>query len=328
VIRGDAGDDALTGGYGDDTLLGEAGDDEVVGGPGHDSVLAESDSDMVLTGKSLSGAGHDALGAVEEAVLFGGGADQTLDASGFTGHADLRAGDGDDVAGDGDDVLIGGPATDSFDGGRGDDRIESADGRAELLDCDDGTDAAERRRARRAGRVRAAGRSRAGRRRRRLDAADTAAPALTGVKLARRTFRTRSTLRFGLSEAAKVVLRVERCRTSRCGRAARLRGRIARAATAGPNQLRLRARIGGRGLRPRPLPPGRAGRGCRGEPLGAGAGQVPRRRVRRRPARRAIGDTPRRLGLPSTCAARGGSRRRRGPTARARTGSAGSRRVR
>jgi len=77
-LYGDAGNDGLTGGGGDDRLFGGSGNDRLTGGPGND----------VLVG----GDGNDALsGAAGADVLIGGtGADK------LTG-------------GSGDDLLIGGP---------------------------------------------------------------------------------------------------------------------------------------------------------------------------------------------------------------------------
>ena len=76
-------------------------------------------------------------------------------------------------------------------------------------------------------------------------ARDTTAPGIRRVKLLPSRFRARrgSTLHVDVTEASTVVVRMRRD-----GRA--LPGELAGQAAAGPNRLRLRARIGGRRLRP------------------------------------------------------------------------------
>ena len=76
-------------------------------------------------------------------------------------------------------------------------------------------------------------------------ARDTTAPGIRRVKLLPSRFRARrgSTLHVDATEASTVVVRMRRD-----GRA--LPGELAGQAAAGPNRLRLRARIGGRRLRP------------------------------------------------------------------------------
>ncbi|HWH44203.1 MAG TPA: calcium-binding protein [Thermoleophilaceae bacterium] len=115
---GFTGTAALDGAGGDDSLTGGTGDDSLTGGAGTDRVSASGPGSMTLTGTSLdataAGVGTDSLSGVESASLTAGAGADTLDASGFTGSADLDGAGGDDslrpasgggalTGGDGDD---------------------------------------------------------------------------------------------------------------------------------------------------------------------------------------------------------------------------------
>lgn len=117
---GDAADDNVRGGDGNDMLNGGAGDDKVIGGAG-DDVLA---------------------GGADANLLFGGDGNDVL--TGGTG-ADILLGDaGDDVlsGGDGDDLLLGGAGADALDGGAGRDVADyRQSASAVTIDRTDGTGA-------------------------------------------------------------------------------------------------------------------------------------------------------------------------------------------
>jgi len=120
-LSGGAGDDLLSGGLGDDTLIGGAGNDRVDGGDGIDALIESVDVDFTLTDTSATGLGNDTLVAIEQATLTGGGRDNRIDASAFTGPSTL-----DGMAGD--DSLIGGPGVNTFIGGTGNDRLDGGEG--------------------------------------------------------------------------------------------------------------------------------------------------------------------------------------------------------
>jgi len=111
VLRGNAGNDTLTGGAGADLLTGGAGNDTLTGGGEADTLYGNTGSDT-LSG----GGGNDRLyGDNDDDVLSGGDGDDTL----YTGSGDDTAdgGDGDDlvVLADANDV------NDSVEGGVGND---------------------------------------------------------------------------------------------------------------------------------------------------------------------------------------------------------------
>lgn len=116
ILRGDAGNDTITGSGQSDTLTGGAGKDSLDGRAGTDTVVeTTADEAMTLTNTQLSGNGTDQLARIERAVLTGSAASNTLDASAFTlGNVTL-------LGGDGNDTLIGGSGNDSLDGGAGSD---------------------------------------------------------------------------------------------------------------------------------------------------------------------------------------------------------------
>jgi Ca2+-binding RTX toxin-like protein len=109
------GQDAMTGGSGDDTLPGTGAQDALFGNEGDDMLQGREDSDELY-----GDAGADRLD--------GGAADDFL--SGGEGGDDLDGGVGDDFAfgGDGADRVDGGPGDDSLQGGFGADTILGGDG--------------------------------------------------------------------------------------------------------------------------------------------------------------------------------------------------------
>jgi Ca2+-binding RTX toxin-like protein len=84
---------ALEGGDGNDTLIGRPG--------GIDRVRSQGDVNFTLTDNQLTGLGTDTLNHIDQAILIGGGGNNTLDVSAFTGRLTFLEGGG------GNDTLIG-----------------------------------------------------------------------------------------------------------------------------------------------------------------------------------------------------------------------------
>jgi Ca2+-binding RTX toxin-like protein len=251
AMIGQGGSDTLVGGPLDDVFRPGEGDDTVRGGPGSDQVI-ETVSGAMLSDTKLTGVGTDTLESVERAFLTGTPGSDRIDASSFSGHAQLAGLQGSDVliaaaggsslnGGDDGDELVGGPGGDSFVGGSGDDGISSRDALTEQVNCGNGTDAAvadnldglagceqiDR------GDASAKPGDSA------TSGADVVAPALSKLTLVRRAAR------FSLSERAAVTLRLER-RVH--GRWVRMRGRLTHAGVAGRNRVVLRGRLARRAL--------------------------------------------------------------------------------
>lgn len=144
-LVGGAGNDVLAGEEGNDRLCGGTGVDQLNGGNGTDLVIETADANFLLNdGSLLIAAVSDPLTDIDGAVLTGGGAVNTLNASGFTrGGVSLFGGGGNDVltgtglndslngqagndqlvGGGGNDMLTGELGNDVFDGGAGTDRL-------------------------------------------------------------------------------------------------------------------------------------------------------------------------------------------------------------
>ena len=131
-IIGGTGADLLIGGDGADTLAGNAGDDTLTGGLANDSLNGGAGSDvlsetadvasLILTNGALAGLGSDVHAAIERALLIGGAAINSFDASAFTlGPVTL-------VGGAANDSLLGGSGADSLDGGLGNDTLKGGAG--------------------------------------------------------------------------------------------------------------------------------------------------------------------------------------------------------
>ena len=119
VLQGLGGDDVLTSGFGNDTLLGGAGNDILRSGFGDDSLFGGQGSDALN-----AGAGDDTLaGAGGEDFFQGGAGDDSL--FGGAGNDVLNGGAGDDLINGnaGDDFLIGGSGLDLVLGATGFDTI-------------------------------------------------------------------------------------------------------------------------------------------------------------------------------------------------------------
>ncbi|MBM79195.1 MAG: hypothetical protein CMJ78_01215, partial [Planctomycetaceae bacterium] len=153
VMFGGAGNDSINGSFGVDTVYGESGRDSVFGGdhgdhldggPGFDHLSHTGSGTIVLTDSTITGRRVNELISIELAKVVGGGGDDNLDASQFSGRVTLVGGSGDDVlvGGISRDSLIGGPGNDNLSGGgshdtikgsSGDDQISGGDGSDRLL---------------------------------------------------------------------------------------------------------------------------------------------------------------------------------------------------
>jgi Ca2+-binding RTX toxin-like protein len=168
VLRGDAGNDTVAGGPGDDSLQGNTGLDHVSGGAG-DDIVYEIDDDAAQTADDVldGGPGNDTIsyhgrndsvivdlaagrggergegdlltgfenvdGSRLRDTLRGDGGPNQLTGIGTNGDVlDGRGGKDTLIGGDGDDVLTGGDGDDILMGGRGDDRYDAGAGDDEL----------------------------------------------------------------------------------------------------------------------------------------------------------------------------------------------------
>jgi Ca2+-binding RTX toxin-like protein len=144
---GNALNNVIEGGGGNDDLDGMAGNDTLIGGAGDDRYTVDASGDVVV---ELAGQGNDlvrtslaayTLGATLERLEFtgatafagtGNALDNTISGgvandvlSGLSGADKLSGGDGNDtlLGGDGADTLAAGAGADSVDGGNGDDTL-------------------------------------------------------------------------------------------------------------------------------------------------------------------------------------------------------------
>ena len=125
-LYGRDGDDSLIGGAANDILRGEAGNDTIDGGNGTDRLREIADVNFTATEGTLTGLGTDSFSNIEVVQLFGGGSDNTIDASALTNtQAYLYGRDGDDslIGGAANDILRGEAGNDTIDGGNGTDRL-------------------------------------------------------------------------------------------------------------------------------------------------------------------------------------------------------------
>jgi Ca2+-binding RTX toxin-like protein len=131
-LDGGTGNDELYGGEGNDSLTGGRGNDIIDGGNGYDTLYASGGSFTLTNNQLISNSlGSDTLTSIEAAFIIGGGGDDILDASAFTGgglagaRVTLFGSDGNDTikGSSGSDNLQGGSGTDQIFGGAGNDEI-------------------------------------------------------------------------------------------------------------------------------------------------------------------------------------------------------------
>ena len=133
VVLESGGNDVLSGGDGQDTLMGNAGDDTIHGGEGRDVLQGETGNDRMFGGSDndtiYGGSGDDFAdgGSGNDGFVMGTGDDTAF---GGEGNDALSMGDGDDEAygGKGNDNLTGGAGNDTLFGNDGDDGIAGGSG--------------------------------------------------------------------------------------------------------------------------------------------------------------------------------------------------------
>ncbi|MFN4203915.1 MAG: calcium-binding protein [Tabrizicola sp.] len=143
-LYGDAGNDSLDGGDDTDALWGGTGDDTLLGGNGGDNLQGEVGNDRLFGGAGVDwlfgGDGEDRLeGGAETDALFGGFGNDSL--YGDTGGDNLDGGYGNDLldGGEGVDWLYGSFGDDSLYGGTETDALFGQEG-FDLLDGGAGGD--------------------------------------------------------------------------------------------------------------------------------------------------------------------------------------------
>ncbi|MFS0755110.1 peroxidase family protein [Noviherbaspirillum sp. 1P10PC] len=122
VITSGAGNDTLNGGDGNDTLDGGAGADRMVGGTGNDTYVVDHDGDVVVE-VGTGGAADTVLTSLATYVLA-----NTIENLSYTGTADF-SGSGNSAA----NAITGGIGNDTLDGGAGVDLLVGGDGNDTLL---------------------------------------------------------------------------------------------------------------------------------------------------------------------------------------------------
>jgi hypothetical protein len=142
-LVGGAGNNVLdaSGFTGATFLTGGPGDDTIRGGAGTDTLLESGNVDFVLSDTQLTGLGTDTLSGLEVVRLTGGAGNNLLDASAFSGRAELDGGAGNDTlrAAQGASILLGGAGNDTLTGGAGNDVLIGGAG-ADALSGGDGDD--------------------------------------------------------------------------------------------------------------------------------------------------------------------------------------------
>ncbi len=122
-LSGDANDNLIIGGAGNDVIVGLSGADNLSGGAGEDALIGGEGADILL-------------GEGDEDTLFGGGGDDMLYGGqdvdllyGNNGNDTLYGGQGEDVlkGGEGNDTLNGGTGNDILKGGAGNDKVQIND---------------------------------------------------------------------------------------------------------------------------------------------------------------------------------------------------------
>lgn len=150
TLIGNGGDDSLTGGAGIDLLTGNLGND-VLKGDASDTLIEAGDVNFTLTATSLTGLGTDKPSGFGAVRLTGGGGNNVIKVSGFSGRVTLLGGEGNDSltggtsgvtsldGGNGNDTLIGGTGLATLLGGAGDDSLTGSS-KDDRLDGGNGID--------------------------------------------------------------------------------------------------------------------------------------------------------------------------------------------
>lgn len=129
AISGGSGNDQIYAGYGRDVVSGNAGNDRLFGQAGNDVIYGGFGNDFIH-----GGSGDDQLfgGPGDDTIIGGAGSDILR---GGAGNDNLNGGDGRDrIYGDaGDDELTGGDGQDYLEGGAGVDEFFAQDGFADTL---------------------------------------------------------------------------------------------------------------------------------------------------------------------------------------------------
>jgi Ca2+-binding RTX toxin-like protein len=121
TLKGDAGNNQLTGGLGPDILMGRGGDDVLDGGGGLSDTASYAEAstgvtvDLAISGPQNTGEGYDTLIGIEN-----------LTGSAFGDTLKGTSGDNILMGGAGDDTLVGGGGSDHLDGGDGIDTVSYA----------------------------------------------------------------------------------------------------------------------------------------------------------------------------------------------------------
>jgi Ca2+-binding RTX toxin-like protein len=219
TIVGNAASNWLDGWDGNDTLRGGGGEDSIFGRRGDDALFGEDGQDTLEGGD-----GNDAVdGGAGVDTLYGDELQTCIPSDCATGMDTIAARDGyadNVICGPGSDAAV----LDALDvlSSAASDACEAVDSQAAGAgEVDDG-----------------------------VAPADSVAPRITSLKAGRLRVRRSVTIRFALSEAAKITLRVER-RVRRRGvtRYVRVSGSIRRQAVAGANRVRFNGRLAGKRLR-------------------------------------------------------------------------------
>ncbi|MEL7163823.1 MAG: M10 family metallopeptidase C-terminal domain-containing protein, partial [Pseudomonadota bacterium] len=142
TVYGQNGDDSILGGSGDDLLIGNAGNDTIEGGTGANDLRGREGDDVILGGsdgdRAFGGDGNDIMdGRGGADILQGnGGNDSIVGAGGDDrlfgqlGADTLRGDDGQDqlFGGDGNDFVLGGADNDRLFSGTGQDTLDGGTG--------------------------------------------------------------------------------------------------------------------------------------------------------------------------------------------------------
>ena len=134
--RGNAQNNLIIGGGGNDSLFGDEGSDTILGGAGNDTVYADYSNQAGGNDLIYGDDGDDTLnGGQGDDLIYGGvGNDKIYGDDDKVGNDTLYGGLGDDIVsgGDGNDLLYGEIGNDALFGGAGDDSLEGSEGNDSL----------------------------------------------------------------------------------------------------------------------------------------------------------------------------------------------------